>query len=62
MHWMMWVFWGSLVAIFLIAFLVDVVTKGKYKLSKPAKTQNQDAAEADARRHADEATIKACFS
>lgn len=52
MHWMMWVFWGSLVAIFIIGFLVDVVTKGKYKLSKPAKTQNQDAAEADARRHA----------
>lgn len=52
MHWMMWIFWGSLAAIFLIGYLVDVLTKRKYSLNKQEKTLNQNSAEADARRQA----------
>jgi len=52
MHWMMWVFWGTLAAIFSISFLVDVLTKRKYSLNKKEKTLNQNSAEADARRQA----------
>ncbi len=52
MHWMMWIFWGTLAAIFIIAYIVDVLTKRKYSLSKQENTSNQNAAEADARRQA----------
>lgn len=52
MHWMMWIFWGSLAAIFLIGYLVDVLTKRKYSLNKQEKTLNQNSAEAEARRQA----------
>lgn len=52
MHWMMWIFWGTLAAIFIISFVVDILTKKKYNLSKQEKTLNQNSAEADARRHA----------
>ncbi|CEG21442.1 hypothetical protein BN1080_00352 [Planococcus massiliensis] len=52
MHWMMWLFWGSLAAIFLVAFLVDKVTRGKYTPYKSENTLNQNSAEAEARRHA----------
>lgn len=52
MHWMMWIFWGTLAAIFLISYIVDVLTKRKYSLNKQEKTLNQNAAEADARRQA----------
>ena len=49
---MMWVFWGTLAAILIISFVVDIVTKKKYNLSKQEKTLNQNSAEADARRQA----------
>lgn len=52
MHWMMWIFWGSLAALFLGSYLVDVLTRGKYNLSKQEKTLNQNLAEAEARRDA----------
>lgn len=52
MHWMMWIFWGTLAAIFIISFVVDIMTKKKYNLSKQEKTLNQNSAEADARRQA----------
>jgi len=52
MHWMMWIFWGTLAAIFFGSILVDVLTKRKYSMSKPEKTLNQNSAEADARRQA----------
>ena len=52
MHWMMWIFWGTLAAVFLISYIVDVSTKRKYSLNKQEKTLNQNAAEADARRQA----------
>lgn len=52
MHWMMWIFWGTLAGIFLIGYLVDVLTKRKYSLNKQEKTLNQNSAEADARRQA----------
>lgn len=50
MHWMMWIFWGSFAAIFLVSYLVDVLTKRKYSLNKQEKTLNQNLAEAEARR------------
>lgn len=50
MHWMMWIFWSSLAALFLGSYLVDVLTKRKYNLTKQEKTLNQNLAEADARR------------
>ena len=52
MHWMMWVFWGALAALFIISYLVDVLTKRKYSLKKQENTLNQNQAEADARREA----------
>lgn len=52
MHLMMWIFWGSLAAIFLIAWIVDVVTRGKCTPYKSENSLNQNSAEADARRHA----------
>lgn len=52
MHWMMWIFWGTLAAIFIISFLVDVLTKRKYSLNKKENTLNQNQAEANARRDA----------
>lgn len=52
MHWMMWIFWGSLAAVFLIAYLVDVLTRGKYNFSEREKTSNQNSAEANAYREA----------
>lgn len=50
MHWMMWIFWGSLAAVFAGSYLVDFLTRRKYSLSKPEKTLNQNLAEAEARR------------
>lgn len=52
MHWMMWVFWGSLAAIFIISYVVDVLTKRKYSMNKKDNTLNQNMAEAEARRDA----------
>lgn len=52
MHWMMWIFWGFLAAVFVVGYLVDVLTGKKYTLSKKEKTLNQNLAEADARREA----------
>ena len=52
MHWMMWIFWGILAAIFIVSYIVDVLTKRKYSLNKQEKTLNQNSAEADARRQA----------
>lgn len=52
MHWMMWIFWGTLAAIFIISFVVDILTKRKYSLNKNEKTLNQNSAEADALRNA----------
>lgn len=50
MHWMMWIFWGFFAALFLGSYLVDVLTRRKYNLTKPEKTSNQNLAEADATR------------
>lgn len=50
MHWMMWVFWGFFAAIFIVAYLVDVLTRRKYSLNTQEKTLNQNIAEANARR------------
>ena len=52
MHWMMWIFWGTLAAIFIISLVVDILTKRKYSLNKNEKTLNQNSAEADALRNA----------
>lgn len=52
MHWMMWIFWGSLAALFVGSYLVDVLTRRKYNLNKKENTLNQNLAEAEARRDA----------
>lgn len=52
MHWMMWIFWGSLAALFIGGYLVDFLTRGKYNFKKKENTLNQNLAEADARREA----------
>ncbi|WP_033542091.1 hypothetical protein [Planococcus sp. CAU13] len=52
MHWMMWIFWGTLAAIFIISLIVDILTRGKYSLDKKERSLNQNLAEADALRHA----------
>lgn len=52
MHWMMWIFWGFLAAVFVVSYLVDVLTGKKYSLNKQEKTLNQNLAEADVRREA----------
>ena len=52
MHWMMWIFWGTLAAIFIISFVVDILTKRKYSLNKQENTLNQNMAEAEAKRQA----------
>lgn len=52
MHWMMWVFWGSLAVLFISAYLVDFLTRGKYSFNKKEKTLNQNLAEAEAQREA----------
>ncbi|PSL41058.1 hypothetical protein B0H99_103192 [Planomicrobium soli] len=50
MHWIMWIFWGSVAVIFLGSYLVDVLTRRKYNLNKQEKTLNQNLAEAAALR------------
>lgn len=50
MHWVMWIIWGSVAALILVSYLVDVLTRRKYNLNKQEKTLNQSSAEADALR------------
>ncbi|MGI2326747.1 hypothetical protein [Planococcus sp. YIM B11945] len=50
MHWMMWFFWGSLAILFLSSYLVDVLTRRKYSLTRQEQTLNQNLAQADALR------------
>ncbi|MFJ7826667.1 hypothetical protein [Psychrobacillus sp. NPDC096623] len=50
MHWVMWIIWGSIAALILGSYLVDVLTRRKYNLNKQEKTLNQNSAEADALR------------
>ncbi|MFJ5770132.1 hypothetical protein [Psychrobacillus sp. NPDC093180] len=50
MHWIMWVFWGSIAALIIGTYLVDFFTGRKYSLKEQEKTLNQNAAEADALR------------
>ena len=52
MHWIMWVLWGSLAAVVVGGYVVDVLTKRKYNLKKPENSSNQNLAEADALRDA----------
>lgn len=52
MHLMMWIFWGSFGALLLGSYLVDVLTRRKYNLTKQEKTLNQNSAEANALRDA----------
>ena len=50
MHWVMWIIWGSVAALILGSYLVDVLSKKKYNLNKKENSPNQNAAEADAQR------------
>ena len=50
MHWVMWIIWGSVAALILGSYLVDVLTRRKYSLNKQGNTLNQSSAEADALR------------
>lgn len=53
MHWMMWIFWGTIAALLIGSYLVDFLTGRKYNLKKQEKTLNQNSAEADALREVD---------
>lgn len=50
MHWVMWIVWGSVAALILGSFLVDVLSRKKYNLNKKENSLNQNVAEADALR------------
>lgn len=50
MHWVMWIIWGSVAALILGSYLVDVFSKKKYNLNKKENSINQTVAEADALR------------
>ncbi|MER2078736.1 hypothetical protein [Psychrobacillus psychrotolerans] len=50
MHWVMWIIYGSVAALILVSYLVDILTRRKYNLNKQEKTLNQSSAEADALR------------
>ena len=50
MHWIMWCFWGLLALLVVGGYVVDYLTKGKYKINKQEKSLNQNVAEADALR------------
>ncbi|MFJ7825707.1 hypothetical protein [Psychrobacillus sp. NPDC096623] len=50
MHWVMWIIWGSVAALILGSYLVDVLTRRKYSLNKQENTLHQSSAEADALR------------
>ena len=50
MHWVMWIIYGSVAALILVSYLVDILTRRKYNLNKQEKTLNQSSAEAEALR------------
>lgn len=53
MHWVMWVFWGSVATLIIGSYLLDFLNGRKYNLKGQEKTLNQNLAEADALREVD---------
>ena len=52
MHWVMWVFWGSMVTLIVGGYLVDFLTGQKYNFNEQEKSLNQNSAESDSLREA----------
>lgn len=50
MHWVMWVFWGSMVTLIIGSYLVDFLTGRKYIYNEQEKSLNQNSAGADSLR------------
>lgn len=50
LHWVMWVFWGSVVTLFVGSYLVDFLTGRKYDFKEQENTYNQNSAIADSQR------------
>jgi len=44
MHWVMWVFWGSIVTLLVGCYLVDFLTGRKYDFKEQEKSVNQNSA------------------
>ena len=47
MHWVMWVFWGSILTLLVGSYLVDFLTGRKYDFKEQGKSLNQNSAGAD---------------
>ncbi len=52
MHWVMWIFWGSMVTLIVGSYLVDILTGRKYNFKEQEKSLNQNSAGADCLREA----------
>lgn len=50
MHWVMWIFWGSIVTLIVGIYLVDFLTGWKYSIKGQEKSLNQNSAGADSLR------------
>ncbi|NYF25413.1 hypothetical protein [Sporosarcina sp. JAI121] len=50
MHWVMWIFWGSMITLIVGSYLVDFLTGRKYNLKEQEKSLNQNSADADSLR------------
>ncbi|HJF34323.1 MAG TPA: hypothetical protein K8V56_21375 [Sporosarcina psychrophila] len=50
MHWMMWIFWGSIVTLLVGSYVVDFLTGRKYDFKEKKKSLNQNSASADSLR------------
>ena len=52
MHWVMWVFWGSMVTLIVGGYLVDFLSGRKYSFNEREKSLNQNSAGSDSLREA----------
>ena len=50
MHWLMWVFWGSILTLLVGSYLTDFFTGPKYDLKEQEKSLNQNSAGDDSLR------------
>ncbi len=50
MHWIMWVFWGSIVTLIVGGYLVDLLTGRKFDFEEQEKSLNMNSAIADSLR------------
>ena len=44
MHWIMWIFWGSILTLLIGVYLVSFLTRQKYDFKEQEKSFNQNSA------------------